>query len=87
MAAIANQVLSNYSTQDPEELELDQVLGESCLILERSAESLREGRMSEINNFHEKGVVKRWSREEANGGRQVQSEEQVGDQGVCEHEG
>ena len=61
MAAIMNQVLSDYSTQDPEELELDPVLGEGGVILERSAESLREGRMPEINKFHEKGVVKRWS--------------------------
>ncbi len=35
------------------------------MISERSAESVREGRMSEINKLHEKGVVKRWSREEA----------------------
>ena len=59
VAAIVNQVLSNYSTQDPEELELDQVLGEGGVVLERSAESLREGRMSEINKFHEKGVAKK----------------------------
>ncbi len=65
MAAITNQVLSDYSTQDSEELELDPVLGEGGVTLERSADSLREGRMSEINKFHEKGGVKRWSREEA----------------------
>ncbi len=63
VAAIVDQVLNEYRQPDPEDHVL--VYGEGGIVLERSAESLREGRMAEINMFHEKSVVKGWSREEA----------------------
>jgi hypothetical protein len=65
VAAIVHQVLSDYGQPDPEKQELELVFGEGGVVLERSAESLLAGRMTEINKFHEKGVVKRWSREDA----------------------
>ncbi len=45
VAAIVDQVLNEYKQPDPEDHEL--VYGEGGIVLERSAESLREGRMVE----------------------------------------
>ncbi len=71
VAAIVDQVLSEYRQPDPEDHGL--VYGEGGIVLERSAESLREGRMAEINKFHEKGGVKRWVEKKRKGPEQKRS--------------
>jgi hypothetical protein len=56
VAAVVEKVLAEYQPT---------VVGGGGMLLKRSAESLRESRMAEIEKWHERGVVRRWTRAEA----------------------